>query len=82
MILNEEEPGDGAEWLMISLTASSSRRDEVFGRDRLGIDHPDMVLSLENYAMLLRKMNRDDETARLETMAEEIRAKANLTNPN
>jgi hypothetical protein len=33
MILNEEEPGDGAEWLMIFLTASSSRRDEVFGRD-------------------------------------------------
>jgi hypothetical protein len=33
MILNEEEPGDGAEWLMISLTASSSRRDEIFGRD-------------------------------------------------
>jgi hypothetical protein len=33
MILNEEEPGDGAEWLKISLTASSSRRDEVFGRD-------------------------------------------------
>jgi hypothetical protein len=33
MILNEEEPGDGAEWLMISLTASSSRWDEVFGRD-------------------------------------------------
>jgi hypothetical protein len=33
MILNEEEPGDGAEWLKISLTANSSRRDEVFGRD-------------------------------------------------
>jgi hypothetical protein len=33
MILNEEGPGDGAEWLMISLNASSSRRDEVFERD-------------------------------------------------
>src|SRR6266542_201961 len=48
----------------------------------LGADHPDMVLSLENYATLLRKMNRDDEAARLETRAEEIRAKANLADPN
>src|SRR6266508_5175299 len=30
---NKNEPDDRAEWLMISLTASSSRRDEVFGRD-------------------------------------------------
>jgi hypothetical protein len=41
-----------------------------------------MVLSLENYATLLRKMNRDDEAARLEAKAEEVRAKANLANPN
>src|SRR5262249_33604666 len=32
----KDEPDDRAEWLMISLTASSSRRDEVFGRDRDG----------------------------------------------
>jgi tetratricopeptide (TPR) repeat protein len=48
----------------------------------LGTDHPDMVLILENYATLLREMNRDDEAARLVTRAEEIRAKANLVNPN
>jgi len=30
---NKDEPDDRAEWLMISLTASSSMRDEVFGRD-------------------------------------------------
>jgi hypothetical protein len=30
----KDEPEDRAEWLMISLTTSISRRDEVFGRDR------------------------------------------------
>jgi hypothetical protein len=30
-------PDDGAEWLKISLTASISRPDEIFGRD-MGID--------------------------------------------
>src|SRR5262245_2077011 len=32
---NKDEPDDQAEWLMISLTASNSTRDEVFGRDTL-----------------------------------------------
>jgi hypothetical protein len=31
----KDEPDDPAEWLMIPLTASISRRDEVFGRDRM-----------------------------------------------
>jgi hypothetical protein len=31
---NKDEPDDRAEWLMISLTASISTRDEVFGRER------------------------------------------------
>jgi hypothetical protein len=30
----KDEPDDRAEWLMISLTASMSTRDEVFGTDR------------------------------------------------
>ena len=30
----KDEPDDRAEWLMISLTSSISRPDEVFGRDR------------------------------------------------
>jgi hypothetical protein len=30
----KDEPEDRAEWLMISLTTSISRLDEVFGRDR------------------------------------------------
>jgi hypothetical protein len=36
---NKDEPEDGAEWLMISLTASISMRDEVFGRDTGFIEH-------------------------------------------
>jgi hypothetical protein len=31
----EDGPDDQAEWLMLSLTASMSTRDEVFGRDRI-----------------------------------------------
>jgi hypothetical protein len=31
----KDELDDRAEWLMISLTASISMRDQVFGRDRL-----------------------------------------------
>jgi len=34
------------------------------------------------HATLLREMKRNDEAARLETRADEIRAKANLANPN
>jgi hypothetical protein len=34
----KDEPDDQAEWLMISLTATISRPDEVFGRDTLTSD--------------------------------------------
>jgi hypothetical protein len=34
------------------------------------------------HATLLREMKRNDESARLETSADEIRARANLANPN
>jgi hypothetical protein len=30
----KDEPDDQTEWLMISLTASNSRQDGVFGRDK------------------------------------------------
>jgi hypothetical protein len=33
-IEKKDEPDDEAEWLMVSLTTSSSSPDEVFGRDR------------------------------------------------
>ena len=41
----EDGPDDQAEWLMISLTASMSTRDEVFRRDRRRMDPPHHRLS-------------------------------------
>ncbi len=38
-------------------------------------DHPNVAKVLENYAELLRKTNREAETARLESRAKEIREK-------
>ncbi len=40
----------------------------------LGPEHPDVALSLENYALLLRHTARADEAARLEARAKAIRA--------
>ena len=41
----------------------------------LGPEHPDVVTSLENYALLLRDMGRPDEAAPLESRARAIRTK-------
>jgi hypothetical protein len=41
----------------------------------LGPEHPDVATCLENYASLLRKMDRPEEAAPLETRAMAIRAK-------
>ncbi len=38
-------------------------------------EHPDVAQSLENYAVLLREMGRDDDAARMEARARAIRAK-------
>ena len=40
----------------------------------LGPAHPHLATSLENYAMLLRKTNREVEATRMEAHAEAIRA--------
>ena len=45
----KDEPDDRAEWLMISLTASISTRDEVFGTDNTK-DTIDLDRSAENSA--------------------------------
>ena len=37
--------------------------------------NPDVATSLENYAVLLRQMGRDDEAEKLEARAKTIRAK-------
>ena len=47
----------------------------------LGEDHPDVALSLENYAGLLRKTGRSVEAERLEARAKAIRAKHAAQNP-
>ncbi len=41
----------------------------------LGLDHPDVATSLENYAALLRETGRADEAAEMEARATAIRAK-------
>jgi tetratricopeptide (TPR) repeat protein len=41
----------------------------------LGPEHPDVATSLENYAVLLRKMDRSHEATPLESRANAIRAK-------
>lgn len=41
----------------------------------LGPEHPDVAASLENYADLLRKTNREAQAEELEVRAEAIRAK-------
>lgn len=43
---------------------------EVF-RTALGEDHPDFNVSLQNYAALLRKTNRESEASELETKAQD-----------
>ena len=40
----------------------------------LGPEHPDVALSLENYAELLRKTDRNAEAEKLEERARAIRA--------
>ena len=40
----------------------------------LGPGHPDLATSLENYAALLRQLNRGTEASELELRAQRIRA--------
>ncbi len=47
----------------------------------LGPEHPDVATTLENYAVLLRKTNRDAEAAKMEARAKTIRAKHAAKNP-
>ena len=47
----------------------------------LGPEHTDVAISLENYAALLRKTERDVEATRMEARAKAIRAKHAEQNP-
>lgn len=47
----------------------------VIREQSLGPEHPDVATSLEHYAILMRKMNREDLACELEVRAKAIRAK-------
>ncbi len=47
----------------------------------LGPEHPDVATSLENYAVLLRKISRRAEAAKMNARAKAIRAKHARQNP-
>ncbi len=47
----------------------------------LGPEHPNVATTLENYAELLRTMNRDAEAKSMEARAKAIRAKHAQENP-
>jgi tetratricopeptide (TPR) repeat protein len=49
------------------------RRSLMTWEKAFGPDHPDSVTSLENYAVLLRQMNREAEAMDLEVRANRIR---------
>ncbi|MFN7999621.1 MAG: tetratricopeptide repeat protein [Acidobacteriota bacterium] len=50
------------------------RAAAIFERS-LGANHPNALIALENYADLLRKLNRNAEAEKLEVKIKEIRAR-------
>ncbi len=52
-----------------------------WSRREFGPDHPQVAMSLENYAALLRKSGRTTEADRLEARVKAIRAKRAEQNP-
>jgi len=58
----------------------TSRSERVRAK-ALGPEHPAVATSMENYADLLRKMNREAEAAQLEATARGIRAIHGVHNP-
>ena len=57
------------------------KRSLTIRENALGLEHPNVALSLENYAALLRKTNREAEAARIEARAKAIRAIHAQKNP-
>ncbi len=47
----------------------------------VGPEHPDVAMMLENYARMLRVLNRHDEAEKMEARAQAIRAKHAQENP-
>jgi hypothetical protein len=87
----KDEPDDGAEWLMISLTATISRPDGIFGTDRIGgycdpehfnptlinkkFNHPPQSLRVKR-----RRKGKIDRHKTLHAEGPEIRRAAKATN--
>ncbi|MDA2914481.1 tetratricopeptide repeat protein, partial [Acidobacteriia bacterium AH_259_A11_L15] len=57
------------------------RRALAIFEQALGPEHPHVATTLESYAALLRKMNRDAEAEKMEARAQAIRAKHAQENP-
>ncbi|MEE8598495.1 MAG: tetratricopeptide repeat protein, partial [Dehalococcoidales bacterium] len=57
------------------------KRALVIREKALGPNHPHVSQSLDNYADLLRKMNRESEAGQMEARAKAIRAKHARENP-
>ena len=57
------------------------KRSLAITEKALGPDHPDVATSLENYALLLRKMQSNAEAVELEANAKAIRDKHASENP-
>ena len=57
------------------------KRSLAISEKALGPDHPDVATSLENYALLLRKTQRNAEAVEKEAHAKAIRDKHASENP-
>jgi hypothetical protein len=51
------------------------RRSLAAAEQALGGDHPDVAVCLENYAVVLEKLRRKPEAAKLEARAQAIRSR-------
>jgi len=56
------------------------RRALSFGERVLGPAHPDVVMTLQHYAVLLRKLHRKAEARKVEARVRELRAKSEEEN--
>ena len=57
------------------------KRSRAIREKSLGPEHPDVAMSLENYALFLRKMDPDAEAEKMKARAQAIRAKHAQKNP-
>ena len=65
-------------WLYLKYTEAEPlyQRALAIWEKALGPEHPNVATSLENYAALLRNMNREAEAVQMEAHAKAIRGKS------